>query len=92
MVNCHRHRAPPMIAGRLIYYTITIFLAKTDLMTTPEQRALASEGAANEQVVAQKNASVRISMLSRGRAPAGAVGSSNAVCAVKHARPSCKES
>ena len=37
---------------------------------------------------AQKNASVRISMLSRGRACGGAVGSLKAVCAVQRARPS----
>ncbi len=40
----------------------------------------------------QKNASVRISMLSRGRACGGVVGSSNAVCAVQRARPSFIES
>src|SRR4051794_38853601 len=32
---------PAMIAGDLIYYTITIFLAKADLITTPEPRASA---------------------------------------------------
>ena len=41
---------------------------------------------------AQKNASVRISMLSRGRALGGEVGSSKAVCAVQRARPSLSES
>ncbi len=40
----------------------------------------------------QKNAMVRISMLSRGRACGGVVGSSNAVCAVQRARPSLSES
>ena len=40
----------------------------------------------------QKNASVRISMLSRGRALGGEVGSSNAVWAVQRARPSLSES
>jgi hypothetical protein len=40
----------------------------------------------------QKNASVRISMLSRGRAFGGEVGSSNAVWAVQRARPSLSES
>src|SRR5262249_43207981 len=40
----------------------------------------------------QKNASVRISMLSRGRALGGEVGSSNAVCADQRARPSFAES
>ena len=43
-------------------------------------------------LLAQKNASVRISMLSRGRALGGEVGSSNAVCAVQRARPSLSES
>src|SRR6266404_6296320 len=41
---------------------------------------------------AQKNASVRISMLSRGRAWGGVVGSSKAVWAVNRARPSFRES
>ncbi|RKE73798.1 hypothetical protein DFP91_1694 [Pseudorhodoplanes sinuspersici] len=40
----------------------------------------------------QKNASVRISMLSRGRAFGGALGSSKAVCALQRARPSFSES
>jgi elongation factor P len=40
----------------------------------------------------QKNASVRISMLSRGRALGGEVGSSKAVCAVQRARPSLSAS
>src|SRR5258708_24789971 len=40
----------------------------------------------------QKNASVRISMLSRGRAWGGEVGSSKAVCAVQRARPSFSDS
>src|SRR5262249_58192012 len=40
----------------------------------------------------QKNASVRISMLSRGRALGDEVGSSNAVWAVQRARPSLSES
>src|SRR5678815_74152 len=40
----------------------------------------------------QKNASVRISMLSRGRACGGAVGSLKAVCAVQRARPSRNDS
>ena len=35
-----------------------------------------------------KNAKVRVSMLSRAGASAGLVGSLNAVCAVKRARPS----
>ena len=39
----------------------------------------------------QKNASVRISMLSRGRALGGEVGSSKAVCADQRARPSFAE-
>jgi len=40
----------------------------------------------------QKNANVRISMLSRGRALGGEVGSLKAVCAVQRARPSLSES
>src|SRR5262249_23648636 len=44
------------------------------------------------RVVHQKNANVRISMLSRGRACGGEVGSSNAVCALQRARPSFIES
>jgi hypothetical protein len=39
-----------------------------------------------------KNAKVLVSMLSRGQAPAGVWGSSNAVCAVKRARPVVSES
>src|SRR5580700_6332800 len=40
----------------------------------------------------QKNASVRISMLSRGRASGAEVGSWNAVWAVQRARPSSRDS
>ena len=40
----------------------------------------------------QKNASVRISMLSRGRASGAEVGSWNAVWAVQRARPSASNS
>ena len=39
-----------------------------------------------------KNARVRASMLCRGGAPGGVVGSTNDVCAVKRARPSFAES
>ena len=39
-----------------------------------------------------KNAIVRTSMLSRGAAPSGVLGSSNEVCAVKRARPSVLDS
>src|SRR6185369_244336 len=39
-----------------------------------------------------KNASVRTSMLWRGGAPGGVLGSSNDVCGVKRARPSLAES
>jgi hypothetical protein len=40
----------------------------------------------------QKNAMVRTSMLSRGGASGGLVGSSNALCGMKRARPSSSES
>jgi hypothetical protein len=40
----------------------------------------------------QKNANVRISMLSRGAASAGVVGSSKAECSEKRARPTYTES
>ena len=43
-------------------------------------------------VTFQKKARVRISMLSRGGASGGLVGSSKAVCAVQRARPSLAES
>ena len=55
---------------------------------SPRNRPLTTNPQARQSSVDQKNARVRISMLSRGRACGGVVGSSNAVCAVQRARPS----
>ena len=72
--------------------------ARHDLVRLPPPQPYpASGGGATELAAsllsgAQKNASVRISMLSRGRALGGEVGSSKAVWAVQRARPSFDES
>jgi hypothetical protein len=53
---------------------------------------ISSSGTLRRAFTGQKNASARISMLSRGRATDGELGSSNAVWAVQRARPSLSDS
>ena len=85
-------RSPPCPKGEV---GVSKHEAAHSFETPALRRAPQDEGGAalqSPQAPAQKNASVRISMLSRGLASGGEVGSSNAVWAVQRARPSLSES
>ena len=91
--------APPEVTTGHIYRGIVPFvglqiIALAIVWIIPAARDLAADGDLRKVAASrsQKNASVRISMLSRGRAFGGEVGSSKAVCALQRARPSFSES